>query len=102
VRRASDALRELVIAGFSTNISFHRWLIDHLPFKTGRYDLSVTNDFPFAYRVPKKTARMLHALAALAAHIGDAPHGSYAGEQVAGVLAPSAWVMRNDRHTWTS
>ncbi|MXN79315.1 ATP-grasp domain-containing protein [Burkholderia sp. 4701] len=102
LRRARDALGELVIAGFSTNMPFHLWLLDHPPFKAGRYDLSVTRDFPFAHRVPDDTARVLHALAALAAHVGGAPHGTREAGQAADPSAPSAWVTRHDRRAWAS
>ncbi|AOJ69866.1 MULTISPECIES: acetyl-CoA carboxylase biotin carboxylase subunit [Burkholderia] len=102
LRRARNALRELMIAGFSTNVPFHLWLVDHPPFKLGRYDLSVTRDFPFAHRVPDDTARVLHALAALAAHCSGAPLPARAGEPAVDASAPSAWVTRNDRRAWAS
>lgn len=98
--RARDALRELVIAGFSTNLPFHRWLLDHPPFRDGRYDLSVTRDFPSAQGLPADTAERLQLFAALALHLGAA--SATAGELAAASQATfSPWVTRNDRRAWT-
>jgi acetyl-CoA carboxylase, biotin carboxylase subunit len=107
LRRAEDALSELVVAGFSTNLPFHRWLLTHPPFRQGRYDLSVTRDFPAAHGVPAATARLLHAFAAVAAHLGAAPSASAPAAGLAGGLGnaasvPSAWVIRNDSRQWHS
>ncbi|KVE43108.1 acetyl-CoA carboxylase biotin carboxylase subunit [Burkholderia sp. BDU5] len=100
LRRAQDALSELAIAGFSTNLPFHRWLIDHPPFRLGRYDLSVTRDFPFAHGMPDGTVRVLHALAALAAHVGTPTLAPRTSEPTNRASVPSAWVIRNDRRSW--
>ncbi|KMJ46373.1 biotin carboxylase [Xenorhabdus khoisanae] len=45
ISRARAALDELLIAGLPTNLPFHRWLIDHAPFSTGNYDLSLTSSY---------------------------------------------------------
>ncbi|HDR9584314.1 TPA: ATP-grasp domain-containing protein [Burkholderia stabilis] len=98
--RAQDALGELVIAGFSTNLPFHRWLLTHLPFRLGRYDLSIASDFPVAQGVPPDMARVLHALAAVALHLDTAAPVPVRERTIADTGSLSPWVIQNGQRPW--
>lgn len=45
IGRARQALNETRIAGFPTNLIFHRWLLDKPDFVAGTYDLSIASTF---------------------------------------------------------
>lgn len=93
VRRARAVLEEWLVAGFSTNLPVHAWLLSYPAFVDGTYDLSICNHFPSAHALPAEDARLLHAVAALARHLelspAAAPVPATASNQ------PSAWTRRN-------
>lgn len=91
VQRARAALDEWLVAGFSTNLPVHAWLLSYPPFINGTYDLSICNHFPSAHALPAEDARLMHAVAALARHLQppSAPTTRPASHQT------SAWTQRN-------
>lgn len=93
VRRARAALDEWLVAGFSTNLPVHTWLLSYPPFVDGTYNLSICNHFPSAHALPADDARLLHAVAALARHL------KLNAEPVAPPVSnqTSAWTRRNSQ-----
>ncbi|MFJ4371359.1 acetyl/propionyl/methylcrotonyl-CoA carboxylase subunit alpha [Pseudomonas japonica] len=90
VQRARAALDELLVAGFSSNLPVHAWLLAWPPFVEGRYDLSICNHFPSAHALPAEEAQLLQAVAALARHLQPAAAPApAAGNPI------STWTQRN-------
>lgn len=97
--RAAAALSELLIAGFSTNLPLHRWLLSHPRFRQGDYDLSIMCDFAAAHALPLETARLIQAVAALARHLEPSSTSpSTPARETAS--RGSQWVRRNS--SWQS
>lgn len=68
IGRARQALSETRIAGFPTNLIFHRWLLDQPDFVAGTYDLSIASTFvPNA--APTTLLRDVAIAAALQKHL---------------------------------
>ena len=94
LRRGAQALAELRLEGFSSNIPFHRWLLADAAFQRGVYDLATTQRFTDHSAIPAPTLDALHVAAALALQLGLS-----AADAVAAADGPalSPWVLRHAR-----
>ncbi|NHB91207.1 acetyl-CoA carboxylase biotin carboxylase subunit [Photorhabdus cinerea] len=94
LKRSRLALDELVIAGFSTNLAVHRWLIGSQSFNQGNYDLSIGKTIENTHSLPQRKALAIHAITALALHLNLIP----AVQTNSDTHRPiSPWIQRNSR-----
>jgi acetyl-CoA carboxylase, biotin carboxylase subunit len=94
LRRADAALDELTLAGFSTNLPVHRWLLSHPRFSKGDYDLSIMGEFTASRALPIEAARLMHAAVALARHL-ERPAEATPAADLQIHQSRSSWVIRN-------
>ncbi|MDX7998640.1 ATP-grasp domain-containing protein [Xenorhabdus sp. Reich] len=92
ISRAKIALDELVVAGFPTNIPFHRWLVDYAPFSTGNYDLSLISDYH-----PEPLNETLQHDIAIAVALREYLTMKAISEGSAALSSFSSWRFMNER-----
>ncbi len=95
IRRMRRALDELLLLGVKTTIPFHRWLLDHPEFRTGRFDTGFL-EREWRPGVDDDAALTEHAalIAALAAHAqARSAVLSVASAQPPVEAAPSRWGL---------
>ncbi|WP_426578228.1 acetyl-CoA carboxylase biotin carboxylase subunit [Xenorhabdus stockiae] len=92
ISRAKVALGELLIAGFPTNLPFHRWLIDYSPFFTGHYDLSLFSNYH-----PESPNETMQYDIAIAVALREYLSITELSENATTLPSFSNWRLMNDR-----
>lgn len=91
--RAAEALRELKIVGFSTNIAFHCWLLRHPDFMRGSYNLGLVGEFNVSTCERSDIENELAVIAAVSVWLTK--FHNYKAEGVTKGPAASLWRIRN-------
>lgn len=97
--RSAVALSELVVAGFPTNLPFHRWLLHHPAFRDGGYDLSIAGRFAVA----EDECATSHRDMAVAAALSKRARPTEAPASAPGGRTQSGWRAANGEvgaHGW--
>ncbi|WP_036771825.1 acetyl-CoA carboxylase biotin carboxylase subunit [Photorhabdus australis] len=92
LKRSRQVLGELVIAGFSTNLAVHRWLIGNQSFNQGNYDLSIGKTIENTHSLPQRKALAIHAITALALYLNLIPDVQTHSDTH---RPTSPWIQRN-------
>jgi acetyl/propionyl-CoA carboxylase alpha subunit len=98
LHRASQALRELRITGFPTNVPLHLWLLRHPGFAGGDYDLGIVGDFSLSEKEKERLRTELAVIAALSTFLAgreDPVSGPSQKDP-----APSGWRLRNEPRSY--
>ncbi|WP_175735598.1 acetyl-CoA carboxylase biotin carboxylase subunit [Burkholderia ambifaria] len=96
--RATEALRELRVTGFPTNVPFHRWLLQHPDFARGVYNLGLVGEYSVT-PAQKAAIRMeLAVIAAISAFLTKRMKPS--AESVRQNPAASLWRRRNEPRSY--
>ncbi|MFE3781111.1 acetyl/propionyl/methylcrotonyl-CoA carboxylase subunit alpha [Amycolatopsis sp. NPDC059090] len=99
LHRASQALRELRITGFPTNVPLHLWLLRHPNFVGGDYDLGIVGDFNLSGQEKSRISTELAVIAALSTFLTG--HEDPTSGPLQKDCAPSRWRLRNEPRSYT-